>query len=314
MLPGRAAPGWSVVSDDGPSARAVFVPPTSPARIITVRPRPSALPPGRPLDVAAELLAHRREDLLGEGVVLPRSEADVERGGEHVHRDALFDRRHDRPAPLARVGDHARVVRERRVLDEGLRGEVEEPGRDDGAAPPNLGDVGDVEVVAQVGVEVLRARVPEDVEPLGVRLHEPVLDAVVDHLDEVAGARGTAVEVAVLGGAADLLASRRPRDAPHAGRERPEDRVEALDDRPLATDHEAVAALEPPDAAARADVYVVNLLLAKRLHPSHVVLIEGVAAVDDRVAGLEALREIPDDLLGRGPRRHHDPRDPRSEE
>src|SRR5438046_76053 len=150
---GSAASRTSVSSPSrtSKSARAVFVPPTSPARIMPVRPRPSALPPGRPLDVAAELLAHRRED----------------------------------------------------------------------------------------------------------------------HLDEVAGARGTAVEVAVLGGAADLLASRRPRDAPHAGRERPEDRVEALDDRPLATDHEAVAALEPPDAAARADVDVVNLLLAKHLHPSH---------------------------------------------
>ncbi len=41
--------------------------------------------------------------------------------------------------------------------------------------------------------------VVEDVEALGVGGHEAVLDAVVDHFDEVAGAVGAAVEIAVLG-------------------------------------------------------------------------------------------------------------------
>ena len=39
----------------------------------------------------------------------------------------------------------------------------------------------------------------EDVEALGVGGHHPVLDPVVDHLHEVAGAVGAAVQVAVLG-------------------------------------------------------------------------------------------------------------------
>ena len=41
----------------------------------------------------------------------------------------------------------------------------------------------------------------------------------------------------------------------------------------LAADHQAVAALEPPDAAARPDVDVVDLLRSQQLHPPHVVLV-----------------------------------------
>ena len=44
--------------------------------------------------------------------------------------------------------------------------------------------------------------VMEDVQPLRVGGHDAVLDAVVDHLDEVAGAARPAVQVAVFGGAA----------------------------------------------------------------------------------------------------------------
>ena len=47
--------------------------------------------------------------------------------------------------------------------------------------------------------------------PLRVRGHEPVLDSVVHHLDEVARAVGSAAQVAVLGGPGRPLASRRAR-------------------------------------------------------------------------------------------------------
>src|SRR2546427_8280033 len=261
------------------------------------------------LDVAAELVAHRREHLLGKGVRLARAEARIEGGGEDVAGDGLLDRRHDRPPPLAGVRHDASVVRERRVLGQRLRREVEEPGADDGAAAPQLRDVRDVEVVPQLLRQVLRARVLEDVEPLRVRLHQTVLDPVVDHLDEMAGTRGPAVEVAVLRGFALRLAPWRARDGPHPGSERPKDRIEALDNRPVAADHEAVTALEPPDAAARADIDVVYPPLAERPAPAHVVLEVGVAAVDERVAGTEPPGEVHHDLLGRRTRRHHHPRD-----
>ena len=48
----------------------------------------------------------------------------------------------------------------------------------------------------------------------------------MDHLDEVTGAVRAAVQIAELGGAADLLASGRARDVARAGRQRLEDRIE----------------------------------------------------------------------------------------
>jgi hypothetical protein len=54
--------------------------------------------------------------------------------------------------------------------------------------------------------------VTQDVETLGIRGHQTVLNSVVHHLDEVSGAVGTAVQVALLGGSTNLLASRRAWD------------------------------------------------------------------------------------------------------
>ena len=93
------------------------------------------------------------------------------------------------------------------------------------------------------GVEV-ELRVLHDLEALGVRLHQAVLDAVVDHLHEVAGARRADVRVAVL------------------GRERLEDRLEALDGLVVAADHQAEADLEAPDAAGDAGVDEVDACAA----------------------------------------------------
>ena len=74
------------------------------------------------------------------------------------------------------------------VLGERRRRQVEQPRGDDAAAPPHLGDVGEVEVEALVGRQLVRAAVLHDVEALGEGLHHAVLDAVVDHLHEVPGA------------------------------------------------------------------------------------------------------------------------------
>src|SRR5215469_4224444 len=56
---------------------------------------------GRFLEVAAELIAHGREQLVLEFCAAARAEALVERGGEHRCGDALVDPRFDRPAPFA---------------------------------------------------------------------------------------------------------------------------------------------------------------------------------------------------------------------
>ena len=127
------------------------------------------------------------------------------------------------------------------ILEQGGRRQVQQPRGDHAAAPPHLGDVAQVEIVLVVlgvaqrrrlGIDRVRLLadigVAQDAHALGVGGHDAVLDAVVHHLDEVAGAARPAVQIALLGGAADLLASRRARDVARAGRQRGEDRVEAL--------------------------------------------------------------------------------------
>ena len=95
--------------------------------------------------------------------------------------------------------------------------------------------------------------------------------------------------------------------SPDPGREAGEDRVEALDRAVGAADHQAVAALEAEDAAAGAAVDVVDPLLADLGGAADVVAVVGVAAVDDRVAGLEHRGDGVDGLLGDLAGRDHDP-------
>src|SRR5690242_13327386 len=63
--------------------------------------------------MATELCAHGGEELVGEAFPLARSEAGVKRGREHLGRHRLLDRRHDRPAALARILDEAGISLER---------------------------------------------------------------------------------------------------------------------------------------------------------------------------------------------------------
>ena len=249
-----------------------------------------------------------------------RREARVERGREHRGGDAFLDRRDRRPAALARVGDAAGELVERRGVVERRGGEVEEPRADDAAAAPDLGHLGrvDVELVelgplerrrlgVHVALPLAHVRVRDDVQPFGIRRHEAVLDAVVDHLHEVPCAVRAAVVVPVLGLARVAGATGCARRRVEAGRDRGEDGGEAVDDLVLAADHQAEAALESPHAAARPDVDVVDALLAERVGVPDVVDVVRVAAVDDRVAGLEHLRERRDRLVGDVARGDHHP-------
>ena len=147
----------------------------------------------------------------------------------------------------------------------------------------------------------------QDVEALGIGLHEAVLDAVVDHLHEMAGAARAGMDVALLRPWVAVLASRRARDFADARRERAEDRVEPIDGLLVAADHHAVAALQPPYAAGCADIDVVDPLRVEVAGTSHVVLIERVATVDDAVVGAQEAAERPHRLLGDLPGRKHHP-------
>src|SRR5260370_998893 len=124
--------------------------------------------------------------------------------------------------------------------------------------------IGDTGVLAGVG------RL-ENRQPRGVGRHQAVFDAVMHHLDEMAGAIRPAMQIALLGRSAGLFASRRARDVAGARREGGEDRVETLHHCGFAADHHAIAALETPDAAASADIDIVDALGRELLGPADVV-------------------------------------------
>ena len=197
----------------------------------------------------------------------------------------MLHRLDDRPATLARIGNPALHTGEVLALRECVDEELEEPRPDHRAIPPDPRDLCQVELVV-AGME--------DLEPLRVCLHEAVLDPVVDHLHVVPGARPAHVGVPI-------------------GRcERVEDRLEGLDRLAVAADHEAVAVLEPPDAAGRAGVDVPETLRPHLRVASDVVVEVRVAAVDDRVARLEDLHQLVDHRLGGVARGDHDPHRARS--
>ena len=133
-----------------------------------------------------------------------------------------------------------------------------------------------------------------DLEALRVGLHQAVLDAVVDHLGVVAGARRAAVDVAAVG-----------------WRERREDRLERLHRLGVATDHRAVAVDEAPDAAADAGIDEVDALVLHQRVAALGVLEVAVAAVDDRVARLKQRGELLHRVLGRVACGDHQPHDAR---
>ncbi len=125
----------------------------------------------------------------------------------------------ERPAAFAGILDVAFERRQLGILGERARRQLEQPGADDAAVHPERGDAGEVDLVV-AGVHQLEA--------FGVRLHQAVLDAVVNHLHVVAGAVIADAQVAVL------------------RRERQEDRLEPLADVRLAADHQAVAFVRAP--------------------------------------------------------------------
>ncbi len=79
-------------------------------------------------------------------------------------------------------------------------------------------------------------------------------------------------------------------------------------------EHHAVAALESPDAAAGADVNVVNAFVAEHLRAADVVFEIGIAAVDEDVAGFHLLRDGLGGGFCRRSRGDHKPGDARGPE
>ena len=95
--------------------------------------------------------------------------------------------------------------------------------------------------------------------------------------------------------AGDLaLAPGRAAGGGNARRQRPEDRFQVLHDLRLTAYHQAVAAIEPGNAAAGADVEIVKARRVQVPGAPDVVVVVGVAAVDDDVAGVQVARQFPE--------------------
>src|SRR5581483_11019893 len=107
------------------------------------------------------------------------------------------------------------------------------------------------------------------------------------------------MQIAALGGAADLFTSGRARDIADTRSQGRENWIEVLDCLRLAANHQAVTALAAPDAAARAHVHVMNSFRRELLGAANIVDVIGIAAVDQNVAGIEVRQEIRDGLIHR---------------
>ena len=189
---------------------------------------------------------------------------------------------------------------------------------DDAAAPPDFGDVGQVQVVGiKLGVAQRRGfgihgallfagiGVAEDVQPLRVGRHDAVFDAIVDHLDEVTRAARTAVQVAMFGSAAYLLPTGRTWRLIDTWSKGGEEEVETPDDDFIPTNHQAVAPLRPPDSAAGPDINVVNAFRFQLGGAANVIVVVGVAAVDNYVVVFEEWAEGLQRWIDHGRRHHH---------
>src|SRR6185437_10920636 len=215
----------------------------------------------------------------------------------HLRRNGLLDRRFDGPAALAGILDAAGKILQLRILRKRRGAEIEQPGGDHAAAPPDLRDVRDVEHEALLLRQVFRVLVAKNAEALRIGLHQPVLDAVVHHLDEMPGTGRAGMDIAALGPRVARLAARCARDVAKAGGECRKDRIEALNGLLGTADHHAVAALDAPDAARGAAIDITDALLGESLRPADVVLVERIAAVNDDIVRFQQASQLLDGLF-----------------
>src|SRR6516165_6187994 len=146
--------------------------------------RPSV--PGFFLDVTTKLKSHRRQKLVCEIRFASRGKALIKRRRQHRRRRGRLNRRHNRPAPFARIRHVPGIALEGRLLEQRNGREVEKPRGHHAAAPPYLGDIRQIEVVLKAlrvtqrrgfGVSfalcMTRVGVLQNVQPLGVSCLSP---------------------------------------------------------------------------------------------------------------------------------------------
>src|SRR5262249_24573666 len=168
-------------------------------------------------------------------------------------------------------------------------------------------DIGQVQIEARVLGQTLAVGVLQNIGAFGEGLHQPVLDAVMDHLDEMTGAARAAMQVTKFGARVAAIAANRARHIAEPRRQRLEYWSETADPGFGPANHHAVAALEPPDAAAGADIHVMNAAALEHFGAPDVVLPKRIAAIDNNVIRRQQPGELDNRVFGDLARRQHDP-------
>ena len=127
------------------------------------------------------------------------------------------------------------------------------------------------------------------------------------HFDEMAGTVRSSVNIAALGPRIVVFTPRRPRDCARSGRQRRKDRVEMSDNAFVAADHQAIAALGAPNAAGRAAIDIAHACFGQFFSSADVVLVPGIAAVDEDVVARQQAAEARDRFLRDAPGGQHQP-------
>src|SRR5205823_13248533 len=98
----------------------------------------------------------------------------------------------------------------------------------------------------------------QDADTFCIRGHDSILDPVMDHLHEMAGAVRSAMQVTLFGRSAKFVAAGGARRLATARRQRGTSGIETLNYLCVAANHHAITTFQAPDAAAGSDIDIVN--------------------------------------------------------
>src|ERR1700681_3380928 len=108
----------------------------------------------------------------------------------------------------------------------------------------------------------------------------------------MAGARRAAMQIAFFSGPGGFFTAGSAINISAARRQRFENGIKMFHNVVFAADHLAIAALESPDPAARADINIVQAFRGEFFCATNVVNVVGVSSVDEDVAFVELRNEI----------------------
>src|SRR5688572_11854676 len=234
-----------------------------------------------PHRVTAELFAQRGDHLMGVSCRHTRIEPLVQRDAERSDGDPALDRVLDGPPAGTRVIHVvADAIEGVAFIPQRAREQFEEPRSNHGAVLPQLRHL------TQIEVEVRPAHA---FEPFANCLQHRVFDGVVDHLDEMTGAIRSDVRVTT------------------TGRERLEHWLHAGHGFYGPANHQVEALLLPPHTPADTDVEKMHATFVTSNGVFDRRRVSRIAAIDEKIAGLQPSEQRLNRLRRWLAMRQHDP-------